>query len=674
MLSIIKYYNGFVSKEYLREITNTTKQGTNLYFLLEAAKKIGFSSKAVKGELESIDKSMLPCISHVVIDNSYEHFIVIYEIDNKKKTVTVMDSASGIEKISFEKYKSITSNHYLLLTPSKPIPKLHQEKYIIKFLINFTLQYKNIFLFVFLCSSIYTVTNIVLSYHFQFIIESALNVKSINNLYFISFLILLVAILRVVMDFFRNKLLNLINHKLDYNLVKNIFEHIISLPYLYYKNRTTGEITSRINDISEVKEALSRIIITFFVDIILVLFVFIELCKISISLTTILIIITLIYILLILIFNPLLNKRIEKSYQESSKLNSFMIEAITSVDTIKNNLLEEEIKDDFDIKYSNLLNISYKLNNIYNIEDFIKELIYYVGIVIVIFMGSKLVMNNTLSLANLITYNSLLIYYLEPIKNIFSLDLVIKRVKNSIKRANELLEIPEEVLEVDKKYQSNNLKGNIKVNNLSYSYNGKKTLLNNLNIDIKAKDKVLIYGKSGEGKSTLAKILMGYLKVGNNKIFLDNKDINNYNLSKLRKSICYVSQNEYLFTDTIYNNITLNKNINYDTFLEAVKLTKTDEIVKDNMMLYDVLLEENGFNISGGERQRIILSRALLTNADIFIFDESLSQIDIKRERIILKNIFKKLKNKTVIVISHRFNNKDLFNRLINLNKGDKYD
>ena len=673
LLSIIKYYNGNVSKEYLREITNTTRHGTNLYLLMEAAKNIGFSSKAVKGDLENLDKSMLPVISHVVIDNSYEHFIVIYEIDKKKKTITVMDSAKGIEKLSFEKYKKISTNHYLLLNPSKPIPNLQQERHIIKFLKGFSVQYKNLFLFIFLCSSIYTIANIILSYHFQFIIESALNIKSINNLYFISFLMLLVAVLKVIMDYFRNKLLNLINHKLDYNLVKNIFEHIISLPYLYYKNRTTGEITARINDVSEVKEALSRIIITLFVDIILVLFVFIELCRISMALTTVLIIITLIYILLILIFNPLLNKRVEKSYQESSKLNSFMIEAITSVDTIKNNLLEEHIKDDFDIKYSNLLNISFKLNNIYNIEDFIKELIYYIGIVIIIFMGSKLVINNTLSLAKLITYNSLLIYYLEPIKSIFSLDLVIKRVKNSIKRANELLEIPEEVLEVDKKYQTNKLEGNIRVNNLTYSYNGKKTLLNNLNINIKTKDKVLIYGKSGEGKSTLAKILMGYLKVENNKIFIDNKDINNYNLSKLRKSICYVSQNEYLYTDTIYNNITLNKNTNYDTFLDVVKITKTDEIVKDNMLLYDMLLEENGFNISGGERQRIILSRALLTDADIFIFDESLSQIDINRERIILKNIFEKLKDKTVIVISHRFNNKDLFNRLINLNGRGKY-
>ena len=674
LLSIIRYYNGNVSKEYLREITNTTKQGTNAYFLMEAAKKVGFWVKAVKGNLKNLDKSMLPCIAHVVIGNSYEHFVVIYDIDKKKQLITIADSAVGIKRMSFEEYKNIATNNYLLLNPSKLIPNLHQKKYIINFLVDFVVRYKNSFLFIFLCSCIYTISNILLSYHFQFIIEGALNIKSLNNLYFISFIILFVAIIKVIMDFFRNKLLNLIDHKLDYSLVKSIFEHIISLPYLYYKNRTTGEIISRINDITEVKEALSKIIITFFVDTILIVFVFIQLCRISINLTLILIIITILYIVLIIIFNPLLNRLVEKSYRSTAKLNSFMVEAVTGVDTIKNNSLEEYIKDSFDIKYSKLLQNSYRLNSIYYTEDFIKELVYYVGIVIVIFMGSMEVINNKISLVELITYNSLLIYYLEPIKNIFNLDLIVKRVKNSISRASELLEIKKENLSVDNKYVSNRLKGNIRINNLSYSYNNKKYLLNNINMTIKPKDKILIYGKSGEGKSTLAKLLMGYLKVSNGLIYIDDKDINNYNLFELRQSVCYVSQNEYLFTDTIYNNITLNKNIDYNTFLEVVKLTKTDEIVKDNAILYDMVLEENGFNISGGERQRIILSRALLSNADIFIFDESLSQIDIKRERVILKNIFKKLKDKTVIVISHRFNNKDLFDGLINLSKRGKYD
>lgn len=674
LLSIIKYYKGNVSKEYLREITNTTKHGTNFFFLLEASRKIGFSSKAVTGELDDIDKNMLPCIAHVVINKSYEHFVVIYDINKNKKIVTIADSASGIRKIPFEEYKNIATNHYLILNPTMPIPFLKDEKHIFSMLVEFISFHKNLFLFIFLFSSIYTITNIILSYHFQFIIENAINIKSVNNLYFISFFIFLVALLKIVMDLFRNKLLNIINHRLDYALVGNVFNHIISLPYLYYKNRTTGEVTSRINDISEVKEALSQIIMTLCVDVILVLFVFVALCKISINLTIVLIVMTVMYIILIFIFNPSLDRKVKSSYKASSDLNSYMIEMISSADTVKNNLLESSIKDKFDIKYSKLLNISYKINNTYFTLEFIKELIYYIGLIIIVLIGSRLVLDNKLSVPNLITYNTLIIYYLEPIKNVFNLDLIIKRVKNSIRRASELLDIPSEKLTTDEKYFTNNLKGDIKINNLTYSYDSKNNLLNNLNLTIKRGEKVLIYGNSGEGKSTLSKILMGYLKIENNHVFIDNKDINSYNLLKLRESICYVSQSETLFTDTIYDNIVLNKDIKYDEFLEVVNLTKVDEIVKNNIMMYDMVLEEDGFNISGGERQRIIMARALLNNSDIYIFDESLSELDVKKERIILNNIFKRLKDKTIIVISHRFNNSDLFSKRINLNKGDNHD
>lgn len=641
---------------------------------MEAGKYIGFSTKAVMGDVSKLNKNMLPCIAHVVIKNSYQHFIVIYEVNNKKKKLIIADPASGIKKIDFKEYNDIATNQYILFIPNKPIPKIKKDKKIINYIIKFLIEYKSLFLSIFLFSIIYTFCNIILSYHFQFIIESAINFASKNNLYFISAFILIIAVLKVQMDFFRNRLINLINHKLDYHLVKKIFNHIISLPYLYYKNRTTGEITSRITDISEIKEVISQVIVVLFVDIILVAFIFVSLCKINIQLTLILIVITLIYFILTLIFHPILNSKITHSYKKTSKINSFMIENITAVDTIKNNNLEEKVKDDFDIKYSNLLNTTYKLNNIYHIQEFIKEMIYYIGLILIILLGSVLVIDNKLTLAELITYNSLIIYYFEPIKNIFNMDIIIKRVKQSISRASELLEIEQEKLFDEVKYSSKSIKGDIKINNLSYSYNEQNQLLNNINLNIKRGSKVLIYGKSGAGKSTLAKILMGYLKVKPNKVSIDDKDINQYSILQLRNDICYVSQNEFIFSDSIYNNIVVKRTVDYDKFLETCKITMVDQIVQKNLLMYDMQLEENGFNISGGERQRIILARALLKESSIYLLDESLSQLDIKRERTILKNIFNKLKDKTVIVISHRLNNQDLFDSKINITKRKIYD
>lgn len=626
------------------------------------------------GEVANLEKNMLPCISHVVLDKNYEHFITIYDINLKKDKITIIDPIDGLKQLSLKEYNNISTNQYILLQPNKALPNLLNKNKIFTIIINFLNRYKNIFLTIFLFSFLYTISNIILSYHFQFIIESSINIKSLNNLYFISIFILLISIFKITMDFFRNKLINYINHKLDYTMVKDVFNHIISLPYLYYKNRTTGEITSRINDISEIKEAFNQIIITLFVDLILIIVVFIQLLNISTILTSILILSTIIYIILITLYHPKLNKKVSNIYLKSGKLNSFMIESINSVDTIKNNQLEEKITDDFDISYSKLLNDTYKLNDIYYKQNVFKELIYYISLSLIIFIGSRLVLDNKLSLASLITYNSLLIYYIEPIKNIFDIDLTLKKVKNSISRAKELLQIPKEKQILDNKYTNKKIKGKIQVKSLSYSYTKDITILNNLNLNINQGSKILLHGNSGSGKSTFAKILMGYIKVPNNKIFIDEKDINNYNLIDLRNEICYVSQNEYLYTESIHNNVVLDKYIDYDTFLHICKITKVDEIVKDKLLLYDTLLEENGFNISGGERQRIILARALLNKKSIYIFDESLSQIDIKKERIILQNIFSLLKDKTIIVISHRFNNSDLFDKKINIEKRTNYD
>ena len=163
---------------------------------------------------------------------------------------------------------------------------------------------------------------------------------------------------------------------------------------------------------------------------------------------------------------------------------------------------------------------------------------------------------------------------------------------------------------------------------------------------------------------------MKYLNIENSKIEIDGKDINYYNVKELREHISYISQNEILYNDTLYNNVTINRYIDFDEFLNICKITKVNEIMDKSSFSSSLMIEENGFNLSGGERQRIMLARALVKDSEIYIFDESLSQIDVSKEREILKELFKKYKNKTFIVISHRFDNSDLYNKKIEVKKG----
>ncbi len=216
--------------------------------------------------------------------------------------------------------------------------------------------------------------------------------------------------------------------------------------------------------------------------------------------------------------------------------------------------------------------------------------------------------------------------------------------------------------------------GDIEVNNVLYSYNGVDNIINNLSFKILNGEKILIYGNSGCGKSTLIKILIKYLD-GNYQgiIKIGGYDLKKIDLFSLRKNICYVSQNEFLYTDSVYENITLGKKIKYKTFLDLASNLFIDEIVKNSSLDYNYVIEGNGENISGGEKERIIIARSILQKANIYIYDESFSELDVEKERKILQYIFKLYPQKTFIIISHRFSNDDLFDRKIKVG-GGKYE
>lgn len=667
LLTIIKTYGGNVSKEYLRELTKTSKEGTNAFDLMEAGKKLGFTTKALKGNLLDLDKKLLPCIAHVIIDNSYPHFVVIVDINKKKGTVTISDPANGIKKYSIDDYNKISSNKYIIFIPYKQIPNLKKNNTILKFILELFIHNKKIFVSIFIFSFFYTLISILTSFNFQFIIDSVLNYSSKMNLYFIIIIMIFLYLLKSLLDLVRNNLLNYINHTLDYKLVSNVFKHIISLPYLYYKSRTTGEVISRINDLGDIKETISRLFMTVFVDLILVIFVFITLYSINASLTLIGVIMIILYLIVIKIFNKIFKYYITKNQEEAGLVNSYMTESLGMIDTIKSLGVEESISNNMNIKYNNYLNTSYKFQRLYNLENFIKDMINYLGLTIIIFVAVLYVLDGKMTLGEVITYHSMIIYFLEPIKSIIEMELVLKKTKVSIDRVSELYDIEEEKSVIDKKHTGKDIKGNIQVVNLNYSYNGRKDIFNKVNFEIKPGSKVMVYGRSGTGKSTIGKILMKFFDIETGKVFVDNKDITDYNIVDIRNNFCYVGQGEHLFNDSIYNNIVLNKEIDYDKFLHVSYIANVNDIANTHALSYDMMLEEDGFNISGGERQRIILARALLKQSNVYILDEALSQVDVEKERIILKNLFSYLKDKTVIYISHRFDNMDLFNRQINM-------
>ena len=664
LLSIVRYYGGNVSLERLLELTKTTKEGTNFYNLQEAAKEIGLVSKGYKiDDINKLIEIEKPFISQIV-KNNYTHFVVVYKIKNNK--ITIMDPAKGMIKLTIDEFNNLWTGYILILEPYKKLPIYNENNYIISILKDVMYNNKKIIINLFSLTIIVTLFTCIYSYYFKIIIDKIINTNKLNLL-IVTIIFLLIFSIKTFVEFLRNNLLLYLNQKLDLSIITTTTDKIISLPYSYYKNKTTGEMISRINDLFYIKNVISQIIVTIFLDIFLSIVTIIILFNINKTMSMYLIIIIILYLIIFLIFKPTIKNMTNIIQEDNSKINSFLVESISSYETIKGLNLEKSFQNKINKLYLNSINNNLYFTKISNIQELFKDLFEGIILLFTIYLGATFIMDKSLSIGSLITFNSLVYYFISPIRNSLEFYKDFFYVKNSIKRINNILNYKYEKLD---KSTSLNIEGDILVKNLEFSYNNKTKIINNMSLKINHKDKVLVLGSSGSGKSTLLKLLYKYYDTKRDKIYLNNYDINDFSLKEIRENITYISQNELLYNDTIRNNIILDRNIAEKEFLNVCNMVYVNEIVKDNILSYNYKLEENAANLSGGQRQRIILARSLLKNSKIILIDEGLNEIDINLERKILKNIFSYYKDKTIIIVSHRKDNMDLYNRVLNIEKG----
>lgn len=658
---IINFYGGNLPIDQIRDLTKTNKNGTTAFHIIEACKSIGFNAEGIKTSLEQLNKEnlILPCIAHVVIDGKYKHFVVIYKIDFKNKKIIIADPSCSIKKITFSEFQKMWSGVLITLYPLKKLP-LTQNISFIDFLLKIIKLHKTFVFNIIMLSIFITIFSVISSFYMKNILDAI----NYNNLTIIFIFFLFINIFKILSDFFRNKLLIYLNQKIDLLLTLDTYKKIISLPYNYYHTRTTGDIISRVNDLSIIRNMITKVSLSLFIDLPLALVTFIIFYIINTKLFFISLIIVFIYLLLMIFSKNRITNNINTIQVNKSETMSYMIETINGFETVKSVGNEAQIIDKFEKKYVKFLKNIFKFDNYNNTISILKDLVNAVGYLTIIYVGAKMVTLGNLTFGDLLVFVNLLNYFLEPIKNIIDLNSEIKEAKNSLRRILELFKN-----ENKKQTFIDNVKvKEISFNNLSYSYDYKEKQLKNINLKLK-KQKILILGKSGSGKSTLFKLLMRYYEIPRNQITINGYDINDYKDDVIKQNFSYISQNEILYTDSIYNNLKIDKNITEEQIIEISKKCFIDEFLND--LGLNMLIEENGYNLSGGQRQRIILARALLKNFEVLIIDEGLSQMDINLERKILKNLFKMYENKMIIVISHRLDNMDLYDRVIELKNGE---
>ena len=669
LLSVIRFYGGDVSKEYLREITNTTKNGVSAFNLIEGARKLGFVAEGMNGDMIKINENNLPCLAHLSVTKNYKHFVVIYKIDRNSEKVIIMDPANGKKTLSFSEFKLMSTNNFIFLKPLKQLPFLINKQIIKKIIMGCFLNNKKLLFILVLLVLSHFVFNVMLAFNFKYFLNFVIEYSVSTNVLAICFSVFGVSIFKVVSEFLKSNLFIKIGSAIDEVVTLKTFKQILLLPYLYYKNRTTGEVVTRLKDLNNIKNFLFQLFNILITDVIGFVIFLILMFRINKRITLIVLCLIVSLSIFILLRNIVGRKIYFNVCSSEEKVNSYLIESLNNVDTIKGGHIEKRLSDKFLFLYKSLLEKNYLYSFFLQVNRFVRDSIKSILLIVVYGVGSLLVVRGKITIGDIVLYQSFLMCFLENVIRIINLIDEYHNYKISLQRIEDLYTIANEKFEGSYYYYNYILNGDICFNNLVYKY-GSKKIFNNLNLFIKKGEKILLTGESGSGKSSLMKILMRYLEIPYGMCSISGIDINHYHLENIRANISYVSCNEFLFTDSLYNNITLNKDVLEEDFFKVCHITEVDEIIIKRDCNYQMLVEENGFNFSNGERQRIVLARYLLRNSNIYIFDEAFGQIDISREKKILQDMFEYLKNKTIIVISHRFNNKNMFDRVIKLDKG----
>lgn len=652
LYNIIRYYDGYISMDKLRNKLNTNKDGTSVYDIVKTSNELGLKSSAYECELNDLCNLNLPLIAHMKVEGKFDHFVIIDKIIDDE--IIIFDPIRGYLKYDLENFENQWSNIIIIFEKTNNLVKEQKLSFIYNIIIHL-LKNSYVILIVFFISILSSFLSVLHSLYLSYLYKQ--NNFSINLFY----LFILICILKLFIDYIRNKKILNYTKKFDINITEKTYKKILSLPLIYHHTRPVGDIVSRINDLSSIKEFINNISFSFIIDFTYVLLISIILFIINKLLFILLFIMTVIYIIIYLIYRKII---VNQSYivkEHSSKTSTYLIETLFGIDTIKNTNIEEVRINNFNKEYKDFLDKQFNLNKLIINLNLLQDFISNITLIFITFVSIVLFKKNIISFSYVIAFNSLMIYYFISIKNIISIDNLLIESKNSYKR---LLELFKEKEEEEKKNIDKINK--ITIKKLSYSYNNTSNVIKNVNFNIENNDLIFIKGKSGVGKSTIFKILTKQLKINRNMVKINNIDINDISSKSIINNICYVSQNEYIFTDTILNNIKLYKDPNDKEVNKVIKITNIDKILKKRNITLDFLLEENGHNLSGGERQRILLARSLLQNKKVLILDETLNELDTQSEREILKNIIEEY-NITLILISHRDNNSDLFKKIIEL-------
>ena len=681
LFMVCNHYGMGISLDELDALCVPAKDGMSMLGLKNSAQILGFECSALKAPLSILYQLQLPCILHW----GQNHFVVLYELDNKGKKFKVADPGKGeisYTKREFEEHWISTEQGgepcgiAMELIPTDNfymhVAGYFQEKRSFRFLFGYILQYKNYFAQILVGLLLGCLLLLIMPFLTQAIVDIGIKKKDIGFIWLVLFGELMIVIGRTASDFIRRWLLLHISMRINISLVSDFFIKLLKLPMSFFDTKLMGDILQRIEDYTRVQNFLTGQVLTVF-------FTFLNFLVFGIVLS---------------IYNPLIfGVFIVGSFSHGIWITSFLkrrkiidyelfekqainqnrtYQFITSMQEIKLQDCERRRRWEWEDTQADLFSVQMKSLKLQQMQEGGSIFINEIKNIIITVLAASTVVNGQMTLGAMLAIQYIIGQLSSPIEQLMSFIYSLQDVKISLERINEIHEGKNEESN-ENQVKVFDAEKSIKIDNIDFKYDlhALKNTLENVSFNIPEGKITAIVGASGSGKTTLIKLILGYYPVISGTIFIAGRNISEYNLKWWRQHCGVVMQDGVIFSESIARNIAVDDGeIDVERLEQAAIIANIHDYVMGLPLKYNTIIGRDGVGLSQGQKQRILIARAVYKNPDFIFLDEATNALDAKNERIIVESLNEFYKGRTVVVVAHRLSTVKNADQIIVVDEG----
>lgn len=643
--------------------------------LLGAAVHLGMRAGLHKMHVASINPKTLPALA-VHSDGTFFVLARITQSENGQSgglnfLIQSPESAAP-QSLHEEEFAAIWSGELILLSPRQSLLGDNNRTFNLRWFIPAIRKYRHLFGEVIVASFFLQLFALVTPLFFQVVMDKVLVHQGFTTLNVLALGFVVVVFFEAIIGGLRNYLFSHTSSRVDVELGARLFKHLSALPLSYFEVRQVGQTVARVKELETIRNFLTGTALTLLIDVAFTFVFFAVLWYYSPLLTWIVLGSLPFYVLLSVVITPILRARLDEKFRHGAVNQAFLTETVSGIQTVKAQAVEPQMQRRWEDQLASYVGSSFKAQNLNNIASQFAGLFSKITTLLIIWWGAHLVIAGALSVGQLVAFNMIAGRVTAPILKLVQLWQDFQQAGISLERLGDILNTPVEPGSHANRSTPKEVAGAIHFERVRFRYGIQSPLvLDELSFSVAAGEIVGIVGRSGTGKSTLAKLMQRLYAPEAGRVLLDGTDLAMVDTAWLRRNVGAVQQESFLFNRTVRDNIALaNPGIEFDAVVRSAQISGAHEFILDLPQGYDTCIEEQGSNLSGGQRQRIAIARALLNDPRILIMDEATSALDYESERTVQENMGAITRGRTVLIIAHRLSTVRHCDKIVVLDAG----